>query len=456
MHMKEQATETAASSNAANLHFALDYLRKVLKTRLGIHFNQNGNGEEAVELPSLGFYDDGSVFSQFIVENQPSFEEYVILLLALAPHVQPNFLGKAIKEALPESGDFSEMGGIKDSHHRGFLPTGETALFLLAGEDLERRFEIQNLFSTDHWFYKKQVLYLDSPKEADLFFSGRIILQKEFVEQFTIGTTSTPPLSTSFPAQEIATDLEWDDLVLPGRTMQQIDELKWWMEHNHTLMKDWGMARKLKPGYRALFHGPPGTGKTLTATLLGKYTGRKVFKVDLSMVVSKYIGETEKNLSQLFDKASNKSWILFFDEADALFGKRTNVRDAHDKYANQEVSYLLQRIEGFAGLTILASNFKSNIDDAFLRRFNAIVFFPVPNANERLELWKKGFPDKVVFEKTVDFIELANRYELTGSNIMNVVQSACLRTLSEHSNLVKLSYIEEAIRGELQKEGKVV
>ncbi len=454
--MKKQAAVTAAPSNAANLHFALDYLRNVLKTRLEIYFNENENGEETVELPSLGFYDDGSVFSRFIVEHQPTFEEYVILLLALAPHIQPDFLGKAIKDALPNSGDFSEMGGIKDSQHRGFLPTGETALFLLAGEDLQHRFEIQQIFSTDHWFHKKQVLHLDAPKEADLIFSGRIILQKEFVEKFTTGAASTPPLSTSFPAQEIGTQLEWDDLVLPGRTIQQIEELKWWMEHNVTLMKDWGMARKLKPGYRALFHGPPGTGKTLTATLLGKYTGRKVFKVDLSMVVSKYIGETEKNLSQLFDKASNKDWILFFDEADALFGKRTNVRDAHDKYANQEVSYLLQRIEGFPGLTILASNFKSNIDGAFLRRFNSIVFFPVPNVSERLELWKKGFPEKVVFEKTVDFNELATRYELTGSNIMNVVQSACLRALSQKSNLIKMEFIQEAIRSELQKEGKVV
>lgn len=454
--MKKQNTIIVNPSNSANLHFALDYLKKVLKARLHIHFHPEENEEGAVELPSLGFYDDDSVFSKFIVQHQPIFEEYVILLLALSPHIQPNFLGKAIKGALPDSGDFSEMGGIKDSQHRGFLPTGETALFLLAGEDLERRFEIQKLFSTEHWFYKKQVLYLDSPKEADLIFSGRIILHKEFVERFTVGSASTPPLSTSFPAQEISTQLEWGDLVLPSRTRHHIEELKWWMEHNDTLMDDWGMSRKLKPGYRALFHGPPGTGKTLTATLLGKLTGRPVFKVDLSMVVSKYIGETEKNLSQLFDKARNKSWILFFDEADALFGKRTNVRDAHDKYANQEVSYLLQRIEGFPGLTILASNFKSNIDDAFLRRFNAIVYFPSPNANERLELWKKGFPEKVDFEKNIDLNEIATRYELTGANIMNVVQTACLRALSERTNLVKLEYILEAIKGELRKEGKVV
>ena len=131
------------------------------------------------------------------------------------------------------------------------------------------------------------------------------------------------------------------------------------------------MRKRVKPGYRALFHGPPGTGKTLTATLLGKHTGRPVFRIDLSRVVSKYIGETEKNLSRLFDKAEHKDWILFFDEADALFGKRTEIRDAHDKYANQEVAYLLQRIESYAGLVILATNQRGNIDEAFLRRFQA-------------------------------------------------------------------------------------
>ena len=132
-----------------------------------------------------------------------------------------------------------------------------------------------------------------------------------------------------------------------------------------------------------LFYGPPGTGKTLTAGLLGNELEIDVYKVDISMVVSKYIGETEKNLELLFARAADKGWILFFDEADALFGKRTGVRDAHDKYANQEVSFLLQRIEDFNGLIILATNMKNNIDDAFIRRFNSIIRFPLPNAEER-------------------------------------------------------------------------
>src|SRR5690606_8317954 len=148
------------------------------------------------------------------------------------------------------------------------------------------------------------------------------------------------------------TQLNWDDLVLNNHARQQLRELEGWLQYKDTLMNGRGMRSRLKTVYRVLFHGPAGTGKTLGATLWGEYTGRDVYRSDLSMVVSKYIGETEKNLENLFAKAETKNWILFFDEADALFGKRTSVRDAHDKYANQEVSYLLQRVEDFDGLVI--------------------------------------------------------------------------------------------------------
>jgi SpoVK/Ycf46/Vps4 family AAA+-type ATPase len=215
------------------------------------------------------------------------------------------------------------------------------------------------------------------------------------------------------------------------------------------------MKKKIKPGYRCLFHGPSGTGKTLTATLLGKYTGKDVFRVDLSTVISKYIGETEKNLSNLFDKAASKDWILFFDEADALFGKRTNIRDAHDKYANQEVSYLLQRIENHPGLIILASNFKSNIDDSFIRRFHSVIYFPFPSVEERLLLWKKSLPSQLKLASSVDLGKVAAMYELSGANIINIVHYISLRALNEAREVVGLDDIAEGIRKEFDKEGKI-
>ena len=194
----------------------------------------------------------------------------------------------------------------------------------------------------------------------------------------------------------------------------------------------------------------------MTACLLGKFTGRDVFRIDLSMVVSKYIGETEKNLSKLFDKASHKDWILFFDEADSIFGKRTNVRDAHDKYANQEVSYLLQRIEAHEGLVILASNMKTNIDTSFTRRFNSIIEFENPETAERLQLWKNYLPSKIKLDNKIALKEIARKYDLTGANIVNVIQFAGLKTLKKKSNTVAAEDLLKGIQKEYLKEGKMM
>ena len=244
----------------------------------------------------------------------------------------------------------------------------------------------------------------------------------------------------------IQTELVWDDLVLAEDVALQIKEIEQWLLYSDVLMKDWGMKSKLKKGYRVLFHGPPGTGKTLTANLLGNYTNRDVYKIDLSMVVSKYIGETEKNLENLFVRAEAKNWILFFDEADALFGKRTSVRDAHDKYANQEASYLLQRMEDFDGLIILASNMKNNIDDAFIRRFNAIIRFGLPSEEDRALIWKKSFPQHTSFCDDMDIPALVKKYELSGGNIINIVQYSCLKALGKNRSEISIDDVLNGIK----------
>lgn len=385
-----------------------------------------------------------------------STAEHTILLLALTPHLIPGFFRSILAEHLPEGGDFPEFGGVRGQNHRDILPTGETAQFILAGDDLEKRLEVQRMFSTDHWFHQKGILHLEAVLPGEPMMSGRIILDPEVVEMLTLGKVSKPRFSTDFPAEYISTEMDWEDLVLAPGTLKQIREIESWVRHQETFFETWGMGKRVKPGYRVLFHGPPGTGKTLTATLLGKTTGRDVFKIDLSMVVSKYIGETEKNLARLFDKAQNKNWILFFDEADALFGKRTGIRDAHDKYANQEVSYLLQRIEAYPGLTILASNFKSNIDDAFLRRFQALIYFPIPKPEEREVLWQKAFPPAAKIDPTIEWDEISNRYELTGANIMNIVQYCCISALEQQTDVICLENLSIGIKNELVKEGKLL
>jgi SpoVK/Ycf46/Vps4 family AAA+-type ATPase len=257
-----------------------------------------------------------------------------------------------------------------------------------------------------------------------------------------------------FPAKLVTTSLAWEDLVLPRQTLNEIQEVHNWITHGSYLLKDMELGRHVKQGYRSLFYGPPGTGKTLTASLLGKSAGLDVYRIDLSLIVSKFIGETEKNLSGLFDMAENKNWILFFDEADSLFGKRTGTKDSNDRYANQEVSYLLQRIEDFPGVVILASNIKGNIDDAFIRRFQSVIYFPNPGVEEKIRLWETIFRNKFTLEDKVDFEELSNNYSLTGGTLINVLRHCALKASARGEDIITLHDIREGVNKELRKEGK--
>ncbi len=439
--------------NSNILSSALLYLQTVINGRFEnpsneSYFNTNSN----IPFPET----DTSSYARFINLHKPEPKEYILLLLALAPHVQPNFYNQIIARHLPEGGDFPEFGGVRGNNHRGILPTGETAQFVLAGDDLKQRLEVQQLLSSEHWFAKKHILWLEQVQQGEPLMSGKLVLDKEVVELLTAGVISKPRFSIDFPAEHIETEMDWDDLVLHPKTLNQIKEIENWITHSQTLLHDWGMRKRIKPGYRALFYGPPGTGKTLTASLLGKYTGKDVFRIDLSRVVSKYIGETEKNLSHLFDKASDKNWILFFDEADALFGKRTDIRDAHDKYANQEVAYLLQKIENYNGLVILATNQRGNIDDAFVRRFQAIIHFPMPGPAEREGIWNKTFPKQIEIDPEINWQQIASRYELTGAGIINVAQFCAIEVLAGKKHILSLKQLESAIMREYVKEGKVV
>ncbi|MEM9214088.1 MAG: ATP-binding protein [Cyanobacteria bacterium P01_F01_bin.150] len=445
------------SFNASTLQQALDYLARAIQWRIQSCFNpsQPSSVSNFSGLSSDWLAID-SPLSQFIQAHQLNSSEQLVLLTALAPHLQPDFFDQWITAQLPQAGDYPQLGGWRGTIHRGFLPTGETALFLLGGLEFTDRFPYYTLFSQEHLFSQQQILYLDPVPNGEPRMSGKLIMTQDYVDWFSQGSFSSPQFSVNFPAQRITTEMDWDDLVLNSQTLDKIHDLKVWIDHGATLLYDWEMKKKLKLGYRVLFYGPPGTGKTLTASLLGKYTGRDVYKVDLSMVVSKFIGETEKNLANLFARAESKGWILFFDEADALFGKRTNVRDAHDKYANQEVSYLLQRVEHYDGLVILSSNLKSNIDDAFIRRFQSIINFPMPNSKERLQIWKKAFPSQLKLGASVDLTELSISYELSGADIMNIVQYCCLQVLKHgHQELHKKTVLA-AIKREFSKAGKIV
>ncbi len=440
-------------STQQNITYSLRFLQEAINRRLQYFF---GKDDAAPFVwPEIKLEQDNTPLHHFVENHEVCIEELLILLLALVPHFQPNFIDVIIQQYLPNGGEFPEIGGVKGNNHRGTMATGETALFILAGNDINKRIQVAQYFSPDHFFAKENILQLETVKDGEPRMSGKIILQQEYVDLFTIGTITKPTFGTDFPAKLVTTKMEWDDLVLNSKTAQTIHYIKIWLHHNAHFMQDWGMEKRIKPGYRALFYGPPGTGKTLTATLLGKQFNLDVYRIDLSQVVSKYIGETEKNLEKVFKKAENKNWILFFDEADALFGKRSNVQNAHDKYANQEVSYLLQRVEDFPGLIILASNFKSNLDPAFIRRFNSIIHFPMPDQAERYKIWQSSMPSKATLAEDIDMTDISRKYELSGSAIVSVIHHASLQTIYKKATVISKADIIEGIKRGYEKEERV-
>jgi AAA+ superfamily predicted ATPase len=249
----------------------------------------------------------------------------------------------------------------------------------------------------------------------------------------------------------------WDDIVLPSDPVAQLHEICQRVAQRQRVMGAWGFDGKLShgKGISALFSGPPGTGKTMAAEVIARELGLDLFKIDLAAVVSKYIGETEKNLERIFTAATDANAILFFDEADALFGKRSEVRDAHDRYANIEISYLLQRLEQYDGLAILATNLRRHIDDAFTRRLQFVVEFPFPDEADRRRIWQVCFPATAPRDPTLDFEQLARRFRLSGANISNIVLGAAFLAAADDAR-IGMEHLLAATRREYQKMGKVV
>lgn len=398
-------------------------------------------------------YNFQGTFSE-IFSIETTHEEGIILLMASVPHILPGFYDDIFKEVYADGGHIVELGGVRLNNHRGYLPTGETVQYLLAKNDIRKRLEIQQLFEISHWFYSDNIIKIGAVAEGEPVMSGRLILSADVIYRLFFGEKLKPRYSPDFPARMIKTSRKWADLVLNSSTLQQIDQIKLWLKHETKLRTEWGMDKRLVPGYRTLFYGPSGTGKTFTATLLGREFNREVYKIDLSLVVSKYIGETEKNLEKIFIQAENKNWILLFDEADALFSKRTQTKSSNDRYANQEVSYLLQRVENFNGLVILTSNFKNNIDNAFLRRFNSIVHFTKPDTKERKMLWEKAIPEKVSFEDEKIIEIVVKNYDISGAQIISAMTYACIQAIESNKNVIDTSHILKGIEIEYNKEEK--
>ncbi len=256
-------------------------------------------------------------------------------------------------------------------------------------------------------------------------------------------------------AKKLSVQRTWNDLVLPPDVALQLREFARQVKHRARVYGEWGFDRKLSAGKGtiAMFTGNSGTGKTLSAEVMAHELGLDLFRVDLSSVISKYIGETEKNLDRVFQDAQDSNAILFFDEADALFGKRSEVKDAHDRYANIEINYLLQRVEEYEGVIILATNLSKNIDQAFLRRLHFAIEFPFPDEPYRKQIWERIFPKAVPIDSDVDFEFLARQFKIAGGNIKNVALAAAFHAADDNTG-VQMRHLVLALKREFQKQGK--
>ncbi len=448
----------AETPHAQALDLELDWLSALLQQRLDQHFAQTPVDLSLAPpaLPSASALACvHAELAQLQGEAQLSCQERLLLALALVPHLRPAALDLLFMRDPKLERGYTQIGGTKGQTHGGFIPTGETAVFLLAGNSLALRFAVLALLDPAHAFARRGLLRLEPPIHGEPQLSGQLWASPEALQRLSTGVWHKPDYNAQFPAKLIHSPLAWDDLVLDPEVLEEVGQLSAWLQHGPTLMADWGLARSLKPGYRTLFYGPPGTGKTLTATLIGQQAQLDVYRIDLSMVVSKYIGETEKNLARVFDQAQSRNWVLFFDEADALFGKRSTAGNANDHHANQEIAYLLQRVEDFPGVVILASNLRGNMDEAFARRFQSMVYFPMPDAEQRLRLWQ-GMLAEQRLGADVRLPELAERYELSGGSIANVVRYAALSAIRQGREQVQASALRAGLSKELRKEGRTL
>lgn len=259
---------------------------------------------------------------------------------------------------------------------------------------------------------------------------------------------------------ELAVKIEphygWNDIILSEDKLAHLREICSQVNLSYRVFKEWGFNKKLSrgKGLSVLFSGSPGTGKTMAAEVIAHELELDLYKIDLSSVVSKYIGETEKNLAKIFEEAETSNAILFFDEADALFGKRTEISDAHDRYANIETSYLLQKMEEYEGVVILASNLRENMDDAFIRRIRFIVEFPFPDEASRLKIWQNHFPKEAPISEEIDYEFLSRKFQIAGGNIKNIVLNSAFLAAA-NGGVITPKHIRHGAKREFEKMGKL-
>jgi hypothetical protein len=394
---------------------------EILQTALSLYFGQETRYKSLSEIPL-----DGKEFSAVTGQNLTR-EEHIVLLLALMPHLNPQALDLFFIRNENLDRPYTEFGGWKGISHNGFLPTGETAAFLLTTGNPDDRLQVMQLFSKEHWFYRQNILRLKDQGKGEPFLSGKLCVSEEFLAKVLENGASGPDYGTDFPAKGMTTPLDWEDLVVPADVLKELENVSGWLQHGEEIRSRWNLEKYIRPGYRCLFYGPPGTGKTLAAALLGKQSGTEVCRIGLSVISSRYTGETIKILAEIFDLAREKNRILFFDEAHRLCGKDPEDHPLSNSPINEEIlTDLRQRIEDFPGLVILAASLQGHPDNRFLQHFQSVIHFPLPDREARIKLWRQIIPGEWLQENKEDLLQTAAEAELSPGRMIHVIRRCAL------------------------------
>ncbi|WP_372700036.1 ATP-binding protein [Arthrobacter sp. JSM 101049] len=426
----------------AELRSALEILDALITVRLeerrgGPTDRPLSLDDDGGALPDVRRFAGTGPLATLIASTGLTSAEAITLVAALAPAIDERF---AVRY-----GALTDRPGVT-----GF--TGEVARNLV-GRSFADRLDATLMLAPQGLLRTSGLLELDPP--GDL--AGRLHPGADLTA-WLLGLPPVPPTATAdFPARPLTTVHTLDDVVLPAGARRRVTALAGRIAQRSTVVDDWGFGthHDNASGLLALFHGPPGTGKTMTAAALAASAGLPAYVIDLSALVSKYIGETEKALARVFDRAARDGSILVFDEADAVFGARTEIGDAHDRYANQEVSYLLTRIEEHPGIVVLTSNILANIDAAFQRRIHVMIEFPEPGPGERQRLWSSVAPPELPLDPDIDRAALAQRYRLTGAQIRDATLDAAYLAAAD-GRVVTTEHLLEGIRRQYEKTARTV
>jgi len=429
------------------LHNEINWLQSVIDQVMRSYTLQDTEEKDWREIPLPELPETGSPYADTVKRWQVDIYSRLALALAMAPHIRPEVLDIFLGKSQVHDKGYTEFGGVTDKSHSGFLPTGQTLNFLISASKPELINETMSILGKDSILIQEQVLMLAPADKYAPRLSGLLAISLEWLDYFLTGRKGGPEYSAAFPAQILTTDMMWDDLVADQAIQAQLSEIKTWMADGDELMKKWGLDKKIKPGYKAVFYGAQGTGKTLAATLLGKDSGRDVYRADLAMIST---GDTEKieaQLYQLFSVAEGKNMILYFDNADILFEKQ----GTGNGHGYTLAAYMQHYMESFPGVAILSAGHAVYTDSKLASLLQAFIHFTMPNANERYQLWQSALPRDIALSEDTDMRKIAEDHVLSGGSIMNAVRFCALASAKRNDSVIQRADILSGIEREMKK-----